>query len=220
MDDKLDPRTLRAKYPPNLNKKRVEEGEKKEKKEESKIIAQGKVIKQKKPFLKRFTEVFFGENTRDVCPYVIYEILLPSSKRMFSEGIKGGIDMLLFGEDRGYRPGDYRKPAGSYVSYDKYSERERDRDRYDGYSRSKGIYGVEDVILPTRRDAEEVREYLIEMIDKYDSVSIAAYYDIVGIHHTHTDRNYGWKNLRKSSINPVRGGGYVIEFPRPIYIND
>jgi hypothetical protein len=49
----------------------------------------------------------------------------------------------------------------------------------------------------------------------YDRVSIADYYDLIGVDAQHTDHNYGWTidSITRAMIVPVRGGGYIIKFP-------
>ena len=76
----------------------------------------------------------------------------------------------------------------------------------------------EDIVLPTRDDAEEVLTNLLELIDNYGVASLADFYDLVGVPTTFVDYKHGWETLTRSSIVPVRDG-FVLDLPRPIQLS-
>jgi hypothetical protein len=49
-------------------------------------------------------------------------------------------------------------------------------------------------------------------------VSVADFYDLVGVDGTYTDNKYGWTNIRNAYVNRVRDG-YVIKLPRAISLD-
>ena len=99
-----------------------------------------------------------------------------------------------------------RKYMGNPVEYQKVSTYTRDRVRPD------------QIIFDTQRDAEKVRNTLIELAEKYGSVSVAEYYDICAVtpQYIYTDTRYGWcaKEIKNSAIR-CAFRGYTIDLPKP-----
>jgi hypothetical protein len=56
------------------------------------------------------------------------------------------------------------------------------------------------------------------LIDTYGIVSVADFYDLVGITGNYTDNKYGWNNIHSASIVRVREG-YMIKLPRALALN-
>ena len=54
-----------------------------------------------------------------------------------------------------------------------------------------------------------------EMIDTYGAVSVADFYEMVGITGEYTDNNYGWTDLRSAYVSRTRDG-FIIRFPPSI----
>ena len=179
------------------------------KKEDKKIekVATGKVKTKKKSGTNKFSDVFVTEDISNVKDYILYEVLLPAAKKTLSEIVSNGIDMLLYGETK-----SKSKSRGSKVSYSKYYD-----DREEDYRRSSRRrvlgYDYEDVILESRREAEEVLNRMEDLIDSYGVVSVADLYDLVGISGNYTDNKYGWTNLRAAGIERTRDG-YLIVLPK------
>ena len=117
--------------------------------------------------------------------------------------------MLLYGETR-----SKSKSRDTKVSYTKYYDRDRD---YDRPARSRGRYGYDydDIILDTRKEAEEVLDRMDDLIDTYGVVSVADLYDLVGISGNYTDNKYGWTNLRNADVQRVRDG-YLLKLPKAL----
>ena len=132
---------------------------------------------------------------------------LPAAKKTLSEIVSNGIDMLLYGETK-----SKSKSRGSKVSYSKYYDDREDDYRRSSRRRAVG-YDYEDVILESRREAEEVLNRMEDLIDSYGVVSVADLYDLVGISGKYTDNKYGWTNLRDADIERTRDG-YLLVFPR------
>lgn len=192
-------------YPPNKKEKEVASERKLEK------VVTGKVVKKKKGFFGRLSETFFGDDSSTVGSYILWDVLIPAAKNTISDMVTTGIEMILFGEGRSSR-GIRRDRSRSYVSYTDYykrGERDRDRDRVRTKPNS-----FEDVVIESRGEAEEVLERLVEMIETYDVVTVADYYDLVGIDSSYTDNKYGWTNLNRANVARVREG-YVVSLPRP-----
>ena len=76
-------------------------------------------------------------------------------------------------------------------------------------------YGVDEYPIERRMDANNVLTMLHEYADRYDYVSVADYYDLLGVSSAHTDHNFGWsfEEILKAVVTPLRGGGYIINLP-------
>ena len=193
-----------AEYKGNSHRSK-EQNEVVEKKVEQ--IAKGKT--KKKSEVKKFADTFIAEDITSVKDYILMEVLLPAAKKAISDIVTNGIDMILYGETR-----TKSKSRDTKVSYTKYYDRDRD---YDRPSRSRGRYGYDydDIILDTRREAEEVLDRMDDLIDTYGMVSVADLYDLVGISGNYTDNKYGWTNLRNSDVQRVRDG-YLLKLPKAL----
>lgn len=172
-------------------------------------VATGKP--RRKNEVRKLADAFITEDVHSVKDYIVQEVLLPAAKKAISEMVSSGIDMLLYGEAKSKN----RSRNESRVSYTKYYERERERDYERGArTRSRG-YDYDDIILDTRREAEEVLDRMQDLIDTYGMVSVADLYDLVGINGSYTDNKYGWTHLRSADVQRVRDG-YLLKLPKAL----
>lgn len=150
----------------------------------------------------------FAMDISSVKSTVISDIVIPSIKQLISEMVKTSIDMLLFHEVRQ----DNRRPTASKISYNSYYEDQR---RYASPNTSRTAYDYDDVVFQTRGDAESVLGAMEEIVDQFDLVSIADFYELSDIPNPNfTATKYGWTNLRTAEVVRLRGGGYAIKFPK------
>jgi len=193
-----------AEYKGNSHRSK-EQNEVVEKKVEQ--IAKGKT--KKKSEVKKFADTFIAEDITSVKDYILMEVLLPAAKKAISDIVTNGIDMILYGEAR-----SKSKNRESRVSYTKYYDRDRD---YERPTRTRGRYGYDydDIILDTRKEAEEVLDRMDDLIDNYGMVSVADLYDLVGVSGNYTDNKYGWTNLRNADVQRVRDG-YLLKLPKAL----
>lgn len=200
-------------YTPNSHKSKEESKELVEKKVVNKVI-QGTAQVRKKSAARKFTDVFISEDASNVKSYIISDVLIPAAKKLVSDIVRDGIDMLLYGgtgkrrdSSNGYRP--------DYVSYNKYSDRRDDR-RYSSVQTSVRSY--EDIEFETRGDAEAALRQMDDLLRRYKMVSVADLYDSVGLTGNYTDNKYGWLDLRDVRIVRTRDK-YILDLPRPVPID-
>lgn len=201
---------LSENYPSNSLMRKPERDP--EKKKVEKVIT-GDAKQQKKGIGRRITETFLEDNTRSVGDYILHDVLIPAAKAMISDMISGGIEMLLFGQRRGSRT--YRDGGRSYTNYNSISYRGQPRDvRPRELSRvARARHEFDEIVIPTRGEAEEVLSALADLVVDYGQASVADLYDLCGIDSNFTDNKYGWTDLRGASVSRVRNG-YVINLPR------
>lgn len=181
-------------------------------------VVNGVVKTKKRSDARRFADIFIAEDVSNVKNYVFMDVLVPAVKKAISDIVRDGIDMILYG-DSGRNKN--KSNGGNYISYGS-SFRSSGRD--DHYSTNEGRfaksrYDFDDIIFETRGDAEFVRERMDEVIDTYNMVTVADYYDLAGITPPYTSNNFGWKNISTADIVRLRNGGYVIKLPRPMAID-
>jgi hypothetical protein len=91
---------------------------------------------------------------------------------------------------------------------------------YIGYTHypPKPQHIVNNIVLNSIGDAEEVLYTLHDLLNKYGFVTLVDLYDMVGINGDFRDTKYGWKNLRNASWFKVRNG-YKLNLPKPILLD-
>ena len=193
-------------YKPNSNRFREQQKNEVAEKKVEKVVS-GKVKTKKKSEAKKLADVFLAEDVDSVKTYIWSDVLVPSIKKAISDVVKSSIDMLLYGGSNPNKNGG----AASRVSYRSY---------YDSNNSSRPVgmnrqtYDCEDVILDDRGEAEEVLERMDELIAAYGMVSVADFYDLVGVTRNYTDNKYGWDDIHTAKVVRVSGGGYMIKLPR------
>lgn len=160
------------------------------------------------------------EGLPSIGAYVNDEIVKPAIKNIIVDAVTSGINMVMYGEKSpskgGTRPGYGGHRSTSYRPSTNYSNRySNSRPETEERRPARPLrYGVEEYIIEERFDAAHVLTTLTENADAYDSVSVADYYDLIGVPSQYTDNTYGWTidSITQASIVPVRGG-YIIKFP-------
>ena len=190
-----------------------------EKKQLKKIIT-GSVVTKKKSLGKKFWETFFGEgeNFSSVSQYVIHDVIVPAIKDLVADTVKGGIEMMLFGDTKGSRT--RRDGNRSFVNYGGVNtSRDRDRNRFTQTNR-RARHNFDDIVLESRGEAEEVLSVLVELIDSdYRQATVADLYNLVGVSANFTDDKWGWTDLSQASVVRARSGGYLLSLPKTVLLD-
>ncbi len=185
-------------YKANSHKSKVEADEKKVEK-----VVTGKVTSKKKSPFRRFTDVFVPEDMTSVKSYILTDVVIPAIK----DGIFDTVRTILYGGKGGHGKPSAKVQYRNYYDYNKRDSGMPIRNRND--------YDYNDITLDDRGEAEEVLMRMDELIDTYGVVSVADFYDLVGIVGNYTDGKYGWTNLRNASV--IRGrDGYKIKLPKAL----
>lgn len=177
-------------------------------------VTTGKVVVRKKSETAKFAEkIISKEDVRGMKEYLVDDIIIPTIKDTIWDAFTNVLDMVLFGGSGKART--RRKGTSDKISYrDYYDDRRNDRHRYGSVSRSRNdLYGIDDIILSSRGEAEEVLSRMEEIIDVYKIVSVADLYDLIGETCDYTGNRYGWTSIR--SAEPVRvRDGYKLNLPK------
>ena len=196
-----------TKFPNNSHRAKEEQKTSLAEKKVEKVTT-GKVKTKKRSEGSKLKDVFISEDVRDVKSYIFLDVLVPAIKNAIVDIVTDGVNMI-------FGTGKKRSSSSSnYVSYRDYSRRD-DRSRV---SRSSSRFNYDDLIFESRGEAENVRDQMDAMIDRYGVVTVADMYDMADISAPYTSNKYGWTNLRNADIVRVRDG-YVIKLPRAVPID-
>jgi len=218
--DNMTKENLSAIFPPNRKMQPVEAAPEKTTDEKKlKKVVTGKVTKQKRSFGKKISEVLLEDNTKSVGSYIFYDVLIPAAKDLISDMVGGGIEMLLFGERRARGANHTIRSGGrSHTQYGSFfsssiKNQNARNDKPAPFNRAR--HDFDNIVLESRGEAEEVLSHLVDLTIDYGQATVSDLYDLVGITSNFTDEKYGWTDLRGATANRARGGGYVLNLPRP-----
>ena len=200
-------------YPGNSNKEKEEQT----KREEHRVqkVVDGKV-KTKRNEGRKLANIFISEDAGQVKSYVIMDVLVPAIKKAISDIVTDGIDMILYGEKSG--KGNRSGGGTTRVSYRNYYDDRKGESR-DRYRDLRERFDYDDLVFESRSQAEQVRDEMFNMIDRYGMVTVADMYDAAGLVAPFTSNKYGWTSLRTSEIVRTRGGDYMIKLPKAMPID-
>lgn len=172
---------------------------------------------------RQFKDAFIGGNPRDTVDYVVIDVIIPATRDVLFDAFEAGIQRMIYGESirrrRGGIPNSYgdrppridygsisRGPAGSRSSPSQdriLSRKSRERQEFD------------ELIIPSRQEAEEVIDQMFEILSRYGTVSVADLYALTGVRSSHTDMKWGWGELRGAKPIRLRNGGFLLDLPEP-----
>jgi|SRR5580765_25400 hypothetical protein len=203
--------------------------------EEKKIerVVQGKVIQKPKGILYKAKTVFLGGNPKMAVRDVVIDVFVPAVKELALNMMWIYSEKVLFGDSTRNRP----MPLESRTKYNRPVQTSRvnttwsrggpfpndPRDveiiearMFDNPSRrahratTKRYFN--NIIVPTRAEADSVLEDMFSCLEKYQVVSVADYKELLGLETSPVDHKWGWYNLHNAEIRTVREG-VLIDLP-------
>lgn len=178
-------------------------------------VVSGNVSIRKKTVLKKAIDTFFQKDIEDVKSYLIMDVLIPEIRDALYNLIMNGLDMMLYDGKR------TRKSSSSNtmrVNYSAKYNNQSTRPETSSSPRTKSGLNFDDVVFDDRMDAEEVLNQMLNIIEQYDSVSVADFCELADIPVEYTDRKYGWTSLGAAEVKRISGGGYILKLPRVILL--
>jgi hypothetical protein len=212
-----------SEYPGNSHRSKKEPEPVEEKKIER--VTEGPVIRKKTPLGRRFASLFIAGDSTTVTQYVIRDVLLPGARDMVTSAVTEYVERMVYGEGRTpgrSRPGATRSSGGpaGYVTYNRFASKPTPEAPRAGISaRNRATHNFDDIILGTRFEATEVLDKMFDTIARYEQVTVADFYEMVGETGSYTDRKWGWTDITGADIRKVRTG-YLIILPEPIDLKD
>lgn len=165
---------------------------------------------RKKSRGRKFLEAFVDEDAGNLKDYLLFDLLVPALKDGLVKGITSTVEMIFYG--KGSRPST-KQANTTYVSYSSYSN---SRPSSQNYRASRRTVEYDDIIFPSRTEAEHVLDTMIGITEQYGQATIADYYDCCGVTgRGYTDNDFGWMDLRGAYVTR-RANGWTIQLPRAI----
>lgn len=188
-------------------------------------VVSGEVIQRKPSLGRRIKGVFLGGDSQSVKDYIVLEVVVPALKDTIADAVTGGIERIVFGDNvrPGRRGSRYGGPPGNHFSnYAGMSNRNvvvpgapfQNDPRQQFGRRPLTSHDVDEVIFPTRRDAEAVLRGMFELLGEFEIVSVSDFLELSGISgNNYMNHKFGWTDLREVQVHRTRGGGFILGLP-------
>lgn len=187
---------------------------------EDKKIVTGEVVRKKKSLGRKFKDTFVSEDAGSVGDYLVFDVLVPALKDTLYNAVANSVSMFLFGSSRGPMTDSYsRRDYGAYSRPQKGAKTSY-RGSESQYERRRDVLDYDEIEFNNIVDANKVCDRLMWRMKEYGVVTLADFYDLVGITPDFTYEKYGWYDFG-NVLEPKRmyGGKYYIPLPRPVRID-
>lgn len=171
-------------------------------------IVEGQVVQKKKPAAQKVAETFFGGDLKEVATYTVKSVLIPAAKNMFFDTVTEGLKRLMWGEssstttvgrtDYGSRYRRYRGTSGGIQTSRPLSPV------------TNSSITVDDAVLTREEDARNVLTYMYDLLDQYNEVTLAQFYDLLGITGDFTAEQWGWRSLQGAHVQQIHDGWRIV----------
>lgn len=184
-----------------------------------KIVSDGVRISKPSRF-KKFRRSFIAGDASTVGEHVLWNLLIPAAKDALSDMGSTFIDMMIYGEKRSRIPSQQAPTQGlgstSKINYGGISTGSRpilapSQDIHAG----QGRFSPNDITVPTRAQADAIISKMFDVLEKYNVVTVANLYSMVGQSTDMIDYKWGWTNLDSADVKRVRQGVHLV-LPPPI----
>lgn len=174
-------------------------------------VAQGTKVSKSKSKARQIAEIFVGGDLKETAEHIRDDVAIPALKNFLYDSLSEGLQRILWGETK-----NDRRRNSTHRDYVGYSRRAREaRPTRQTTTRSSRVdQGFDDIVLATRTEAESVLSRMYDLIERYNMVTVAEFYSLVGISAEFTDENWGWRDLRSANIQHIRDG-FRINLPKP-----
>ena len=188
-------------------------------------VVSSDVVRVKRTTGRKIKDLIIAADLRTVANYVTYEVLIPAFKNMLFEGISRGAEKMVYRGEARFRPrhGGFfgTNPMPGTHSKVTYNISSREMEQYrpqatnppgaTAYPRQDH----NDFLLASKQDAESVLEHMYNLLGQYESLSVAEVNELMNLPSVYTDQKWGWTDLRGVEARQVRGGGWIIDLPKP-----
>lgn len=174
--------------------------------------------KTRKNEVRKIADIFISEDISNVKNYIFMDVLVPAVKKAIYDIVTNGIDMFLYG---GTGKGK-NNSSGSKVSYrNYYDQKNSSNSSYRGSENvnTRSGFDYEDVVFNTRIEAEEAKQQMIDIINRYGFVTVNDLYEMAALSApSYTAQKYGWMGVNGVEVVRARDG-YVLKLPRALPID-
>ena len=205
---------------PNNSRKQTTEPQTRSKSAKVQQVTTNKVIVKKPGLGKRFAAAFTGDDGKSVAQHVFWDVIVPEIRDMVVAAGEEALNRAVYGESRSRRRtstsalGSFGSALASQVNYNKMSSVQPQQPASRPSIITRGRVSIEDIILATRVEADEVISQLAALIEAFGEAKVADLYDLVGVTGEYTDEKFGWFSMDGARPRHV-SGGYMLDLPRP-----
>lgn len=167
----------------------------------------------------RLADIFLSENASKVKSYIVTDVIIPAIKDTIVNIVQNGVEMLFYGETTA-SPRGKKSDGGTYVSYNGYYNSGSKSNTARSSDRDRSWHNSRDVLFASRGDAERAKAELIAIFRRYKTASVADLCHLADVESTYMEEKWGWYDLedRDIHVRSVRGGYYMLELPKPMYL--
>jgi len=185
-------------------------------------VVEGEVIRRKKPMSRRIRDSLVGDDApQTAMEFVLYDILIPGIRDIFVDATTGGIERLAYRGDSRAAHRRIRSNGGplARTNYQAFgsqpvSRGSREDPRTPLSRQARSSFNFDQIYIDSRPEAEMVLDGLFSILERYEQVTVADLYELVGISSNFTELRYGWTDLRGSRVEHTRHG-YLLNLPKP-----
>lgn len=202
-------------YTPNSHKYKEEQKNTiTEKKRIQKVVKSP--AKTKKNEVRKLADIFISEDVSNVKNYIFMDVLVPAIKKAVYDIVTNGIDMFLYGGSGKNK----NSSSGNKISYRNYYDQKNNGGiiRNNESSRVRTGFEYEDVVFPSRGDAENAKRQMQDLVARYGLVTVNDLYEMAMLSAPYTSQKYGWMDVSNVSVERVRDG-YILKLPRAVPID-
>lgn len=204
------------------NSQRAQQGIPPEVDKQIEKIIEGSATVRKPSGWKRFRQSFIAGDATSVGEHVLWNLLIPAAQDAIADMGRTFIDMMIFGTKRNHFGSG---PAGGFGSTSKIN--------YGSISSGSRLvvpqnnpilepprhrFSPNDIVVRSRTEAEDIINKMFEVLERYQAVSVADLYRMVGVSSDYTDSKWGWTNLDNAGTKRT-GGGVLLLLPPPTDIS-
>ncbi len=216
MDSSYPPNSGRAASPPpaaNAEPRVVEQ------------VTQAKVEIKKPPLSRKFKDTFISGDAKTTAGFVFENVILPQFKDLLVNSVTQGFERLVRGESYSGRRPPSASVFGGAPGRLNYNQMSQSRQiappqtparQMTQQARQNQDFGQ--IQLESFNEAQSVLEGMYTLYGQYDYVTVADLYALTGTAANHTDRQWGWTDLRGSNPRRTRSGAYILDLPRPEWL--
>lgn len=180
-------------------------------------VVTGEVIRRKTPLGRRLAKNLSGDESQSVWGFVFGDIIVPAMQNMAYEAVVGSAERTLFrGQSARILGG---RGLRSHIPYNQYSMASnkvgRQNEPRQISRRGRANHSFDEIVISSRAEAMEILNQMQVMAEKYDGVSVSDFYEMCGVSGQWTDQKWGWTHMEGANIQRLRGGGYILNLPRP-----
>lgn len=184
-------------------------------------VTSAETIRRKRNLGHQFKETFIGGSARMAFEYMVTDVVVPAIRDTLAEAIQGGIERLIYGDNRPRRGGGMSSYSNvGHVNYQRMGTPNRGGSSPPTQNRmlsrqSRARQSFDELVIQTRVEAEEVLDRMYDLLSRYGMVTVAELYELTGVQSSHTDHKWGWTELRGAKVSRLRSGGFLLDLPEP-----